>query len=39
MGAQPTKDHSMKKNFPLQIEGKNPDRVLEAVKHEIRKYF
>ncbi|MFM1950013.1 MAG: hypothetical protein RL706_2034, partial [Pseudomonadota bacterium] len=22
----------MKKNFPLQIEGKNPDRVLEAVK-------
>jgi hypothetical protein len=29
----------MKKNFPLQIEGKNPDRVLEAVKHEIRKYF
>ena len=29
----------MKKNFPLQIESKNPDRVLEAVKHEIRKYF
>jgi hypothetical protein len=29
----------MKKNFPLQFEGKNPDRVLEAVKHEIRKYF
>ncbi len=29
----------MKKNFPLIIEGKNPDRVLEAVKHEIRKYF
>jgi hypothetical protein len=29
----------MKKNFPLQIEDKNPDRVLEAVKHEIRKYF
>ena len=29
----------MKKNFQLQIEGKNPDRVLEAVKHEIRKYF
>ena len=39
MGANPTKDFSMKKNFPLQIEGKNPDRVLEAVKHEIRKYF
>ena len=29
----------MKKNFPLLIEGKNPDRVLEAVKHEIRQYF
>ena len=29
----------MKKNFPLHIEGKNPDRVLDAVKHEIRKYF
>jgi polyphosphate kinase 2 (PPK2 family) len=29
----------MKKNFSLQAEGKHPDRVLEAVKHEIRKYF
>ena len=29
----------MKKTFPLQIEGKHPDRVLEAVKHDIRKYF
>ena len=29
----------MKKNFPLQIQGKNPERTLEAVKHEIRKYF
>jgi polyphosphate kinase 2 (PPK2 family) len=29
----------MKKNFPLQAEGKHSDRVLEAVKHEIRKYF
>jgi hypothetical protein len=28
----------MKKTFPLAIEGKNPDRVLEAVKHEVRKY-
>ncbi len=28
----------MKKTFPLQIEGKNPDRVLEALKHEVRKY-
>ena len=29
----------MKKNFPLHAEGKHPDRVLEAVKHDIRKYF
>lgn len=29
----------MKKTFPLQAEGKHPDRVLEAVKHEVRKYF
>lgn len=28
----------MKKTFPLNIEGKNRDRVLEATKHEIRKY-
>jgi len=28
----------MKKTFPLRVEGKNPDRVLDAVKHEIRKY-
>jgi len=29
----------MKKTYPLRAEGKHPDRVLEAVKHEIRKYF
>jgi Family of unknown function (DUF6172) len=29
----------MKKNYLLQVEGKHPDRVLEAVKHDIRKYF
>ena len=29
----------MKKNFPLQAEGKHPDRVLEAVKHDVRKYL
>ncbi len=29
----------MKKTFPLAIEGKNPDRLLEATKHEIRKYI
>ncbi len=28
----------MKKTFLLNIEGKNRDRVLEATKHEIRKY-
>jgi hypothetical protein len=28
----------MKKTFQLSIEGKNRDRVLDAVKHEIRKY-
>ena len=29
----------MKKTFRLHIEGKNRDRVLDAVKHEIRKYI
>lgn len=29
----------MKKTFQLSIEGKNRDRVVEAVKHEIRKYI
>lgn len=28
----------MKKTFKLNIEGKNPDRVLDAIKHEVRKY-
>lgn len=28
----------MKKTFPLSQEGKHPDRVLEAIKHEIRQY-
>ena len=28
----------MKKTFLLQAEGKNPDRILEAEKHEVRKY-
>lgn len=28
----------MRKTFKLAIEGKNRDRVLEAVKHEVRKY-
>lgn len=29
----------MRKTYPLQIEGRHPDRVLEAVKHDIRKYI
>ncbi|MDH4427974.1 MAG: DUF6172 family protein [Acidovorax sp.] len=29
----------MRKIFPLRIEGKNPDRILDAVKNEIRKYI
>ena len=29
----------MKKTYPLSAEGKHPERVLEAVKHDIRKYF
>ena len=29
----------MKKTFPLKAEGKNADRLLEATKHEIRKYI
>lgn len=28
----------MRKTFPLRIEGRHPDRVLDAVKHDIRKY-
>ena len=29
----------MKKTFPLAVEGKNTDRLLDATKHEIRKYL
>jgi Family of unknown function (DUF6172) len=29
----------MKKTYPLIVEGKNADRVLEALKFDIRKYF
>lgn len=29
----------MRKTFQLRVEGKHPDRVLDAVKHEIRKYL
>lgn len=29
----------MRKTFQLHIEGKHPDRLLDATKHEIRKYL
>lgn len=30
----------MRKTYPLQAQGKkHPDRVLDAVKHDIRRYF
>ena len=29
----------MKKTFPLEISGKKPARVIESIKHEIRKYI
>jgi len=29
----------MRKTYQLRPEGKNPDRVLDAVKHDIRKYI
>jgi hypothetical protein len=28
----------MKKTCQLKVEGKHPDRLLDAIKHEIRKY-
>jgi len=34
-----TKDLKLKKTFQLKVENKNPDRLLEAIKHEIRKYI
>jgi len=33
-----SQEATVKKTFNLNIEGKNRDRVLEATKHEIRKY-
>lgn len=29
----------MKKTFSLAVEGKHPDRLLDAIKHELRKYL
>ena len=28
----------MKKTFPLHVEGLKPPRVVEAIKHDVRKY-
>lgn len=28
----------MKKTFTLHVEGKHPDRVMDAIKHDVRKY-
>lgn len=29
----------MKRTFQLQIEGKKPERILDSIKHEVRKYL
>lgn len=29
----------MKKTFPLTLAGRHPDRVLDALKHELRQYL
>jgi hypothetical protein len=29
----------MKKTFQLHVEGKHPERLLDAIKHEIRQYL
>lgn len=29
----------MRKTYPLAVDGKHPDRVLDAIKHDIRKYL
>ncbi len=29
----------MKKTFPLTLAGRHPDRVLDALKHEVRQYL
>lgn len=29
----------MKKTFPLHIEGRHSDRVMDALKHDLRKYL
>ena len=29
----------MRKTYPLQVAGRHPDRVLDAIKHDVRKYL
>jgi Family of unknown function (DUF6172) len=29
----------MKKTYPLHVEGKHPERLLESIKHDIKKYM
>jgi hypothetical protein len=29
----------MRKTYPLHLDGRHPDRVLDAVKHDVRKYL
>jgi hypothetical protein len=29
----------MRKTYPLHMEGRHPDRVLDAIKHDVRKYL
>lgn len=29
----------MRKTYPLHIDGRHPDRVLDAIKHDVRKYL
>ena len=35
----PRRKAPLKKTYPLKIEGKHPERLLEAIKHDIRKYL
>jgi len=37
--AKKDKGYCMKKIFPLHSETKQPERVIDAIKHEIRKYL
>ena len=32
-------NYRMRKTYPLHIDGRHPDRVLDAIKHDVRKYL